>query len=86
MTLKYYCVFMIPISIIININYYYLCRGSPASQMSITFENESDILVWTFAKLIVTFQQHQYLFAAQCMWWIAALVQLDPALRYFIDN
>jgi len=42
--------------------------------------------LWTFGKLLVTFEQRQYLFAAQCIWWIAALVQLDPALQYFLNN
>jgi len=48
--------------------------------MSITIENEADIILWTVAKLLVTFKQCQYLFVAECIWWIAALVQLDPAL------
>jgi len=54
--------------------------------MSITFKNEANIILWTSEKLLVTFEERQYLFAARCIWWIAALVQLDPALRYFIDN
>jgi len=54
--------------------------------MSITFEHEADIILWASVKLLVTFEEHQYLFAAQCVWWIAALFQLDPALRYFIDH
>jgi len=54
--------------------------------MSNTFENEADIILWALAKLLVTFDERQYLFAGQCIWWIAALVQLDPALRHFIDH
>jgi len=54
--------------------------------MSITFDNEADIIVWTLAKVLVIVEQRQYLFTAQCIWWIAALVPLDPALRYIIDN
>lgn len=54
--------------------------------MSITFRSEADIILWTFAKLLITFKERQYLFAAQCIWWIAALVQLDPALTYLIDH
>ena len=54
--------------------------------MSITFEPEADIILWTLGKLLVTFEERSYLFAAQCIWWIAALVQLDPSLRYFIDH
>jgi len=53
--------------------------------MSITFKCEADMILWTFAKLLVTFNERQNLFAAQSIWWIAALVQLDPALRYFIN-
>jgi len=54
--------------------------------MSITFKNGVDILLWTLPKLLVTFEERRYLFAAQCIWWIAALVHLDPALRYFIET
>jgi len=54
--------------------------------VSITFQNEADIILWTLAMLLVTFEEQQYLFAAQCIWWIAALVQLDPALKYLINH
>jgi len=54
--------------------------------MSISFKNKSDRLLSTFAKLLVAFELPQYLFAAQCIWWIAMLVQLDPALQYFLDH
>jgi len=60
--------------------------AAPHLWMSITFKNEADIIFWTLAKLLVTFQERQYLFAAQCIWWIGAFVQLDPALRFLIDN
>jgi len=49
-TIKYYCVFIISISIISIINHYLLCSGSPAPQMSITFACKADILLWAFAK------------------------------------
>jgi len=77
---------MIHIPIIIIPNYYWLCSSSPASSRSITFKNEGDILLWTLAKLVVTFEEHRYLFAAQSFWWISALVQLDSALPYIIDT
>jgi hypothetical protein len=54
--------------------------------MNITFQNEANVLLWCFAKLIVTFQAIQYLFAAQCVWWISAIIELQSALVYFIDN
>ena len=52
--------------------------------MSITFENEADVLFCIFAKLLITFEQHHYLLAARSVWWIVELVQLDPVLRYFL--
>jgi len=54
--------------------------------MNITFEHEADALLWVFGKLISQFHQRQYLFAAQCIWWISALVGLQPALVYYLDN
>jgi len=53
--------------------------------MSITFENEANILMWTFGKSLATFEQRHNPFATQCIWWIAALVQLDPALSYYLE-
>ena len=54
--------------------------------MSITCEYVADSILSTVAKLFVTSDQRQYLFATLCIWWIAALVQLDPALRYFLGH
>jgi len=54
--------------------------------MSITFKSEADIILWTLARLLVNFTERQYLFAAQCIWWIAALDSLDPALRQLLDH
>jgi len=54
--------------------------------MSITFASEAKVLIRPFAKLLVTFQKRQYLFAAQCIWWIAALDQVGPVWRYVINN
>jgi len=60
--------------------------AAPHLRMSITFKNEADIILWTLAKLLVTFEECQYLFAAQCSWWIATVVQLDPAVRFLINT
>jgi len=54
--------------------------------MSITFEHEADVLLWVFGRLINIFREKQYLFAAQCVWWLAALVRLQPALAYYFDH
>ena len=52
---KFYLIFIIPIYTYLYYKYYYLCSCSPAPQMSITFDHEADILLWTVAKLITIF-------------------------------
>lgn len=54
--------------------------------MRITFGNEADSLLWTFAKFFVMFEERQYLFAAQGMCWLAALVQFALPVRYLIND
>lgn len=56
------------------------------TSMSITFENEADILWRVFKILLHTFYKKQYLFAAQCVWWLSVLDGLHPVLVYYIDN
>jgi len=54
--------------------------------MSIGFENGVNVLLWSFAKSIVTFEAKRYLFAAQCTRWISAIIGSQLALVHFIDN
>jgi len=54
--------------------------------MSVTLKNEGDSILWTLAKVLVIFKERHYLFAAPCIWWIAAWGKLDAALQYFLDN
>jgi len=53
--------------------------------MRITFNWEADKLLWTYAKLLNTFEERKYTFAIPCVWWLATLVQLDSAIRYLIE-
>jgi len=53
--------------------------------MSITFNCEADILLWTFPKLLNTCEERKDTFVIHCVWWLATLVQLDSALRYWIE-
>jgi len=69
----------------IIINYCELWSGRKAPWMSITFENEADILLWTIAKWLDRFKQRHYLYATEWIWWIVALVWLDPALLYYLE-
>ena len=54
--------------------------------MTITFENESDVIVYALEKIISFARENQYLFVANCAWWIAGILGLDSGVRIFIDN
>jgi hypothetical protein len=54
--------------------------------MTITFENDSDIIVYALEKIISFARENQYLFVANCVWWIAGIIGLDSGLMVFIDN
>ena len=67
------------------IKYICFCSGS-STPMSIIFEHKADVLLWKFGKLIHNVHNKQYLFTAQCVWWISAIVGLQPALVSYLDN
>jgi hypothetical protein len=54
--------------------------------MTLTFENDNDVIVYTFEKIIAFARREQYLFVANCVWWIAGVIGLDQGLITFIDN
>jgi hypothetical protein len=54
--------------------------------MTITFENDSDVIVYALEKIISFAEEQQYLFVANCTWWIAGIIGLDSGLVIFIDN
>jgi len=66
--------------------YYKLFVAEAPHLKSITFEHQADYLLWVIGKLIHSFHEKQYLFAAQCSWWLAAIVGLQPVLVYYLDN
>jgi len=53
--------------------------------MSITFQHEANISVWTFEKSICIFHKWKILFPAQCVWWISALIALQSGVEYYLD-
>jgi hypothetical protein len=55
-------------------------------RMTITFENDSDVIVYALEKIISFARENQYLFVANCIWWIAGVIGLDSGLTIFIDN
>jgi hypothetical protein len=54
--------------------------------MAITFEKDADIIVYALEKIISFSREIQYLFVANCAWWVPGVIGLDPGLTIFIDN
>jgi hypothetical protein len=54
--------------------------------MTITFENDNDVIVYTLEKVIAYARRTQQVFVAQCVWWLASIVGLEQELVIFIDN
>lgn len=54
--------------------------------MTITFENDNDIIAYALERIISFAQQNQYLFVANCIWWIAGIIGLDKGLTISIEN
>jgi len=54
--------------------------------MTLSFENESDVLIFAFERLINYARINQYLFVANCVLWIVNVMGLDEALRNYIDT
>ena len=54
--------------------------------MTITFTNDSDIIVYALEKIISFARENQYFFVANCAWWFAGVIGLDEGLTIHIDN
>jgi len=54
--------------------------------MTITFENDNDIIVYALEKVISYARDNQYTFLAQRVWWIASVIGLQEGLVIHIDN
>jgi len=54
--------------------------------MTITFENDKDVIVYALERIITFSRENQYLFVANCVWWIAGIIGLDNGLVIYIDN
>jgi hypothetical protein len=53
--------------------------------MTITFENDNNIIVYTLEKVIVYARRTQQIFVARCVWWLALIIGLDQGLVNYID-
>jgi len=54
--------------------------------MTITFKNDSDVIVYAFEKVIAYARRTQQIFVAQCVWWLASIIGLESGLISHIDN
>ena len=54
--------------------------------MTLTFENHNDVIVYALERIISYARQHQYIFVAHSVWWIASIIGLTEGLTIHIDN
>jgi hypothetical protein len=54
--------------------------------MTITFNDDEDVIVYALEKVISYARQHQNIFWAQCVWWISAILRLQEGFVIHIDN
>jgi len=54
--------------------------------MTITFEDEKDVIVYALEKIICYARDNCYIFVAQSVWWIASVIGLSEGLATHIDN
>jgi hypothetical protein len=48
--------------------------------MTITFENDSDVIVYALEKIVSFARENQYIFMANCAWWTAGVIGVDSWL------
>ena len=54
--------------------------------MTITFENDTDVIVYALEKIIAYARDKQYIFLVQSVWWISSIIGLQQGLITYIDN
>jgi len=84
---------MIPIPIISIPRIYELCVAAAPHlwlcfirRMTITFENNNDVIVYALEKILSYPRDNQYIFLAQSVWWISSIIQLQQELVVHIDT
>jgi len=48
-----------------------------------TFDNDYDVILWAFSALLDRFEKEDESFAAQCIWWLASIIQFTEILTYY---
>jgi hypothetical protein len=54
--------------------------------MTVTFENDNDVIVHALEKVIFHAKRTQQIFVAQCIWWLASIIGLERELINYIDK
>jgi len=54
--------------------------------MTITFENDTDIIIYALEKLISYAKDNQYIFVAQCVWSLSSIIGLEQGPVSHIDD
>jgi hypothetical protein len=54
--------------------------------MTISFENDNDVITYALEKIVEHARRTQQIFIAQCVWWLASTVALEQELISYIDN
>jgi 3-mercaptopyruvate sulfurtransferase SseA len=54
--------------------------------MTVTFQNDNDIIVYALEKVIAYARDTQRIFVAQCVWWLLSIIGLEQGLINYIYN
>jgi hypothetical protein len=54
--------------------------------MTITFDNDNDVIVYALEKIVSHTRKNQQIFVAQCVWWLALIIRLEQGFVNYIDN
>jgi len=53
--------------------------------MSITFQNDTGVIIYAPEKIIAFAWNHRYLLVAQCVWWLASIIRLEQGLVKYLN-
>jgi len=54
--------------------------------MTLTFENDTEVVVYTLQKILSYARDNQYIFLAQSIWWISSIIGLQQGWIVHIDD
>jgi len=84
--LKYFCCFQFLFyyfysSMISSI--YWNRMQLPCPMNDINFNNKYDMIIFAVSELLDRFEKEDKLFAAQCIWWLASIIQFTEIFTYY---